>query len=206
MAELASVVQAVWARIGYQGEPPREVFTNEPTKGVLGEVGKHADQGTRGYRGADTRAAQDRLESEHVVPRGWLLAFVRGFLKVNVSKADDSSLYRQMTTIMIYVGAADYKTEKGKRTDNVVVNKLKELIKGHPRAKNPAAVADAVRKSFDGPIASRIKLTKEARDFEHKQNARPGSPQPSDSAIEGAALRQLLDVIEFLARSITKRT
>ncbi len=45
----------------------------------------------------------------------------------------------------------------------------------------------------------------EARDFEHKQSLRAGNPQPSDSAIEGAALRQLLDVIEFLARSITRK-
>lgn len=73
---------------------------------------------------------------------------------------------------------------------------------GHPRAKDPAAVVAAVRERFDGPIASRIRLTKEARDHEHRENARAGEPQPSDSAIEGTALRQLLDVIEFLAESI----
>lgn len=125
MAELALVVQAVWARIGYQGEPPREAFDDEPSKGVIGEIGRYGDQGTRGWGGKDTRAKQDRLLAEHVVPRAWIQAFVRIFLKINMTKAEDSRLYQQMTTIMIYVGAARYKTAKSKRTDNVVINKLK---------------------------------------------------------------------------------
>ena len=209
VAELALIVQAVWARIGYKGVPPRETFADDGTAGVLGETGRHADQGTRGYRGADTRAERDRLESEHVVPRAWLLAFVDGFLgAVKRKSAGDRSLYRSMTTIMIYKGAADYKTEKGKTSDNVVISKLKALTTtevGVNPGKNPQAVAEAVRRNFDGPIASRIKLTKEARDHEHKLNQREGTPGPSDSAIEGAAMRQLLDVIEFLVRSIVKK-
>jgi hypothetical protein len=209
VAELAQVVQAVWARIGYKGVPPRESFADDGTAGVVGETGRHADQGTRGYRGADTRAEKDRLESEHVVPRAWLLAFVDSFLGVVKRKsAEDRGLYRSMTTIMIYKGAADYKTEKGKTSDNVVISKLKALTStevGINPGKNPQAVAEAVRRNFDGPIASRVKLTKEARDHEHRVNERPGSPVPSDSAIEGAAMRQLLDVIEFLVRSISKK-
>jgi hypothetical protein len=206
IAEFALIVQGVWGRIGYTGEPPRDAFVDDGTAGVVGEVGRHADQGTRGYRGADTRAETDRLESEHVVPRAWLLAFVDGFLgAVKRKTAADRSLYRSMTTIMIYKGAADYKTEKGKTSDNVVVSKLKALTStehGVNPGKNPQAVADAVRRNFDGPIASRIKLTKDAVKHEHQQNQRQGTPTPSDSAIEGAAMRQLLDVIEFLVRSI----
>ncbi|WP_190242989.1 hypothetical protein [Arthrobacter globiformis] len=206
IAEFALIVQGVWGRIGYTGEPPRDAFVDGGTAGVVGEVGRHADQGTRGYRGADTRAETDRLESEHVVPRAWLLAFVDGYLgAVKRKTAADRSLYRSMTTIMIYKGAADYKTEKGKTSDNVVVSKLKALTStehGVNPGKNPQTVADAVRRNFDGPIASRIKLTKDAVKHEHQQNQRQGSPTPSDSAIEGAAMRQLLDVIEFLVRSI----
>jgi hypothetical protein len=209
VAELAQVVQAVWARIGYKGVPPRESFADDGTAGVVGETGRHADQGTRGYRGADTRAEKDRLESEHVVPRAWLLAFVDGYLNaVKRKSSQDRSLYRSMTTIMIYKGAADYKTEKGKTSDNVVIGKLKALTStdtGVSPAKNPSAVAEAVRRNFDGPIASRIRLTKEARDHEHKVNQRTGAPAPTDAAIEGAAMRQLLDVIEFLVRSLQKK-
>ncbi len=209
VAELAQLVQAVWERIGYTGEPPRESYADDGTAGVAGEVGRHADQGTRGYRGADTRAERDRLESEHVVPRAWLLAFVDGYLgAVKRKSAADRSLYRSMTTIMIYKGAADYKTERGKTSDNVVVSKLKALTSnevGVNPGKNPQAVADAVRRNFDGPIASRIKLTKEARDHEHTASQRTGSPVPTDSAIEGAAMRQLLDVIEFLVRSVDEK-
>lgn len=206
VAELALIVRAVWARIGYTGEPARESFADGGTAGVVGEVGRHADQGTRGYRGKDTRAGKDRLESEHVVPRAWLLAFVDGYLSaVKRKSAADRSLYRSMTTIMIYKGAADYKTEERKTSDNRVVAKLKNLTSteaGVNPGKNPQAVADAVRRNFDGPIASRIKLTKDAVKYEHQANQRQGSPVPTDSAIEGAAMRQLLDVIEFLARSV----
>jgi hypothetical protein len=149
------------------------------------------------------------LESEHVVPRAWLLAFVDGFLGIVKRKStEDRSLYRSMTTIMIYKGAADYKTEKTKISDNVVVGKLKALTSsdvGTSPAKNPQKVAEAVRRNFDGPIASRIRITKDARDYEHKMNQRQGVPMPSDSAIEGAAMRQLLDVIEFLVRKVVKR-
>ena len=209
IAELAQVVQAVWVRIGYKGVPPRESFADDGTAGVVGEVGRHADQGTRGYRGVDTRAEKDRLESEHVVPRAWLLAFVDGYLNaVKRKSADDRSLYRSMTTIMIYKGAADYKTEKVKVSDNVVIGKLKAITSTAAEVnpgKNPQAVAEAVRRNFDGPIASRVRLTKEARDYEHKVNQRKGSPAPTDTAIEGAAMRQLLDVIEFLVRSVKKK-
>ena len=37
------------------------------------------------------------------------------------------------------------------------------------------------------------------------QLARAGTPAPSDSAIEGAAMRQLLDVIEFLVKLTVKK-
>ncbi|MFE7745535.1 hypothetical protein [Nocardia sp. NPDC057455] len=201
--EFAQIVQRVWARIGYKGEPPRERFADSGSAGVLGEFGRHADQGTRGDRGADTRSERDRLRSEHIVPRAWLLAFVDGFLRAVKSRsAQDRGLYRRMTTIMIYKGAADYKTAERKAADNVVVSKLKSLVSVHPDARNPQAVAASVRRNFDGPIANRIAFTKEARDHEHHVNQRQGTPQPLDSAIEGAALRQLLDVIEFLAKSV----
>jgi hypothetical protein len=208
VAELALIVQAVWARIGYKGEPLSDTFVDDGSAGVVGEIGRHADQGTRGYRGADTRAERDRLESEHVVPRAWLLAFVDGFLgAVKRKSAEDRSLYRSMTTIMIYKGAADYKTEKGKTSDNVVVSKLKALTStqhGVNPGKNPQAVADSVRRNFDGPIASRIKLTKEAVKHEHTESQRQGTPVPADAAIESAAMRQLLDVIEFVVRLANK--
>lgn len=206
LAELAAMIQRVWARIGYQGEPPRESFADDGRAGVLGEVGRHADQGSRGYRGNDTREEKDRLESEHVVPRAWILAFVDNFLGlVRRGSRADRSLYRSMTTVMLYKGAADYKTERTKRSDNTAIAKLKALTStqvGTNPGKNPAAVAAAVRSCFDGPIASRIQLTKQARDADHAQHARPGPPAPADSVIEGAAMRQLLDVLEFVARSL----
>ncbi|WP_433679882.1 phage tail protein [Nocardia sp. CA-119907] len=203
IAEFALIVQQVWARIGYQGEPPTEGYADDGTKGVVGEVGRHRDQGTRGYRGADTRAKEDRLMSEHVIPRGWLMVFLDNFHGVVKRKSrDDKQLYGRMTTIMLYKGASDYKTAERKTADNTVLNKLKQLADGHPRVKNPQAVAAAIRQSFDGPLANRVKFTKEARDYDHQANQRKGTPQPSDSTIEGAALRQLLDVIEFLAKSV----
>jgi hypothetical protein len=209
--ELAEIVQAVWARIGYKGVPPKESFSDQNSAGVVGEIGRHADQGTRGYKGADTdEKKRNRLESEHVIPRAWLLAFVDNYLKAVKRKSpEDKSLYRSMTTIMIYKGAADYKTEMTKTSDNVVISKLKALTSdkvGENPGKNPQAVSEAVRRNFDGPIASRIKLTKQARDKEHNDSPRrQGTPAPSDAAIEGAAMRQLLDVIEYLARTIQKK-
>ena len=141
-----------------------------------------------------------------MVPRAWLLAFVDGYLGAVKRKSKvDRSLYRSMTTIMIYKGAADYKTEQTKTSDNKVITKLKALTsdqKGVNPAKNPRVVADAVRRNFDGPIASRIELTKKAVREEHRLSERKGAPVPSDSAIESAAMRQLLDVIEFVVRLI----
>lgn len=203
--DLAKLIRDVWQRIGYNGVPPTEQFADQSERGVVGEIGRHKDQGTRGYAGKDTRAKDDRLESEHVVPRAWIWAFLSNFSKHQFDKREGKRLYANMTTIMIYKGAADRKTEKQKRTDNVVIGKLKKLMSGHPEAKDPAKVAAAVKAAFAGPIASRVQLTKQARNDEHEANNRQGEPVPSDSAIEGAALRQLLDVIEFLAASIEQR-
>jgi len=205
LSAFTQVVKDVWARIGYQGEPPTSDFFDDGTKGIVGEVGPHKEQGSRGYSGADTRAEKNRLESEHVVPRDWILAFIQGFFKaVKLGSDEDATLYKSMTTVMLYKPAADYKTEKGKTRDNVVRSKLRALVSGHPDAKDPKAVSEAVKRNFDGPIASRIRLTKEARDHDHRVNRRKGAKTPSDSVIEGAAMRQLLDVITFLAAAINR--
>ncbi|WP_343871579.1 hypothetical protein, partial [Agromyces bracchium] len=203
--DLVKVIKEVWARIGYTGEPPREEFADAGKKGVVGEVGRHKDQGSRGYGGRDKRAKKNRLESEHVIPRAWIQAFISNYAKYRMSKKDDDRLYARMTTIMIYKGAADRKTEKQKHADNVALAGLRKVMAGHPEAKDPDRVSQAVKNAFAGPLASRIRLTKESRDEEHVESKRTGSPVPSDSAIDGAALRQLLDVVEFLAASIAER-
>ena len=203
--DLVKVIKDVWARIGYTGELPRELFADEGKKGVVGEVGPHKDQGSRGYGGRDKRAKKNRLESEHVIPRAWIQAFISNYAKYRMSKKDDDRLYARMTTIMIYKCAADLKTEKQKHADNVALSGLRKVMSGHPEAKDPDKVAEAVKNAFAGPLASRIKLTKESRDEEHLESKRAGAPVPSDSTIDGAAIRQLLDIVEFLVASISER-
>jgi hypothetical protein len=200
----AEVVKAVWLRIGYKGDLPPETSAGKGEKGKAGHVGPHGTQGTRGQGGADTRAEKDHLESEHIIPRDWVLAFIQGYYKaIKLRSPEDASMYSKMTTVMLYKGAADLKTEKSKRTDNVVRTKLRALVSGHPDAKDPVAVAKAVHDNFDGPIASRVELTKWARDEERKLNGRRGPKVPSDALIEGAALQQLLNIMEFLRDAIT---
>ena len=194
----------MWLRIGYKGALPPVTSAGKGNKGKVGQVGPHGTQGTRGYSGADTRPEKDRLESEHIIPRDWALAFVQGYYEaIKLRSPEDKSLYDKMTTVMLYKGAADRKTEKDKLADNVVRTKLRHLVAGHPDAKDPDAVAKSVHANFDGPLASRIKITKWARDEERKANGRRGTKVPSDAVIEGAALRQLLDIISFLRDAIT---
>jgi hypothetical protein len=205
IADLVKVIQDVWARIGYTGKLPRDLFVDEGKKGIVGEVGPHKDQGSRGYGGRDKRAKKNRLESEHVIPRAWIQAFISNYAKHRMSKKDDNRLYGRMTTIMIYKGAADRKTEKQKHADNVALSGLRKVMSGHPEAKDPDRVAQAVKNAFAGPLASRIQLTKVSRDEEHVASKRTGAPVPSDSTIDGAAIRQLLDVVEFLVECIAER-
>jgi hypothetical protein len=209
------VVRDVWLRIGYKGALPPVTSAGKGNKGKVGQVGPHETQGTRGQGktpGSDIRPEKDQLESEHIIPRDWALAFVQGFYEaIKLGSPDDKSLYGKMTTVMLYKGAADRKTEKDKTkksekdklTDNNVRVKLRRLVTGHPDAKDPGAVSQAVHDSFDGPLASRVKITKWARDEERKANGRRGPKVPTDLIIEGAALRQLLDIITFLRDAIT---
>jgi hypothetical protein len=197
VTELAVVVRGVWERIGYHGDLETHWEDNGKV-GKLGEVGPHGQQGSRGYADKN-RQEKDRLESEHVIPRAWILSFVAQLFGSGLGERADKKLYNKMTTIMLYVGAADRKTEKKAVADNVAGPKVKALLQGSGRAKDPEAVASVVRQRFDGPMASRIRLTKQARDAEHKANQRTGSPEPSDAAIEKAAIMQLLDVIKFLS-------
>ncbi len=200
----AEVVRNIWLRIGYKGALPADTSAGKGNKGKVGQVGPHATQGTRGYSGADTRPEKDRLESEHIIPRDWAMAFVQGYYEaIKLGSLEDRSLYNKMTTVMLYKGAADRKTEKDKLADNKVRTKLRRLVVGHPDANDPEAVAKAVHDNFDGPLASRVKITKWARDKEREANGRRGTKVPSDSVIEGVALRQLLDIISFLRDAIT---
>jgi hypothetical protein len=117
-----------------------------------------------------------------------------------------NSLYNRMTTLMIYKGAADIKTDADNAADNPTNARLKLLLYGTNRkAKDPAAVREIVRERFSGPLASRVRVTIAAIRQEHTRSNRPGEPQPTEQQVKESALRQLFDVMEYIVGNMRER-
>lgn len=88
----------------------------------VGTVARHSMQQNRLYEGG---IEVWKLESEHVIPRGYINA---AFLALGVDGVPaDGTDYNRMHTVLIYKGAADLKTE-GPSGDASLINTYKETI------------------------------------------------------------------------------
>ncbi len=99
---LRTQLTAVKSRLGIEGGEG-ELYTDDPSAGVCGEVGPHSQQGSRG------RASSPKylhLESEHVIPRDWINNYLMHFH----NRAVSNDFYHAMTTVMLYKTASNRKT------------------------------------------------------------------------------------------------
>ena len=126
---LAESIAICWDIIGYNGEAvDRQTRTGQA--GQAGDVHAHGKKGSE-YDPAKTGRLQEvsRLESEHVVPWGWIQALVAtmfglGQLPPSSNKEvggvvteRGSVAYPRMTTVMTYERAAELKTSQLKNND-----------------------------------------------------------------------------------------
>lgn len=131
LADLSTIVAAVWKKIGFDGERTDRIKHNKGEAGELGEVGAH--KGEQGLRTDPAKAGRLRevssLESEHVVPWSWVDAiFSKLYAVGSLPKQSGSKVYPKMTTVMQYAGAAKGKTSQAKdNSDMAVLNFLKSI-------------------------------------------------------------------------------
>lgn len=95
----------------------------------IGDVGRHGGQGTR-WRPRNVKGGTMprylpfwELESEHLIPRAQVDQYFRGLHLASTTSGD----YRDMTTIMIYKGAARRKTN-GEGGDNRILSQIKDRV------------------------------------------------------------------------------
>jgi hypothetical protein len=164
---IIAMVRQIWTVIHYSGRPGE---ANVVTPSGLGNIAPHARQIT----------PRPNLESEHVLPRKWLsnvFEHIAGLQPLNDRQ------YAQMTTILIYKGAADIKTE-GDEGDNTG---MRNLLTGEEGIGNP------------GPaVVTRVDLTMRAINTDHQTNQRAGEPLPTRAAVTEAAAIQVGEVVRFV--------
>jgi hypothetical protein len=164
---IISMARQIWTVIHYSGRPGE---ANVATPEGLGNIAPHVRQ----------IAPRPNLESEHVLPRKWLSNI---FEHVAGLRPLSDRQYDQMTTILIYKGAADLKTE-GDEGDNT---SLRRLLTGEEGFGNA------------GPsVVTRVDLTMRAINADHQANHRPGAPLPTRAAVSQAAAIQVGEVVRFV--------
>ncbi|WP_143087087.1 phage tail protein [Geodermatophilus ruber] len=163
---IVAMARQIWTVIHYSGRPGE---ANVVTPDGLGNIAPHARQIT----------PRPNLESEHVLPRKWLSNI---FEHAAGLRPLSDRQYAQMTTILIWKGAADLKTE-GDEGDNTG---LRRLLTGEEGIGNA------------GPsVVTRVDLTMRAINADHQANHRPGEPMPTRAAVSQAAALQVGEVVRF---------
>jgi len=179
----------------------------------LGDIGPHRAQPQRfrPHGSTPSYAALWELESEHVIPRSYVNALFRAFRLSDVT----SSEYKTMTTLLIYKGAADFKTE-GAGGDNSVYGALDEAAqeitaeidrtRQSDKMRAFDLARDTVQRLFEEYAGNAGERTFEAIEREHASpngastngalRGRP--PAPSEARVEQAFRTQLADIMKML--------
>ena len=125
---LADAIARCWEEIGYNGERVERV-ERQGHAGQAGDVHRHGRKGSEYDPAKSGRAkAVSRLESEHVVPWGWIQEIVSAFRLGQLPAQDRGSdeagapvaasvAYPRLTTVMTYERAAEFKTSQLQNND-----------------------------------------------------------------------------------------
>ena len=136
---LADAIARCWEIIGYDGETVGRV-NKRGEAGDAGDIHAHGSKGGQ-YDPAKSGRLHDvsRLESEHVVPWGWIQAIVDNLFGLGALPAQkESKAYPKMTTVMVYERAAELKTSQLQNNDA----EFKRWIKGISPAEARRTLAD----------------------------------------------------------------
>jgi hypothetical protein len=191
--------------LGVDGAAGEGIWT-KAKDGEVGEVGKHGDQGGRGRSGNPVLW----LESEHVIPRGWLNLFL---LEAH-NRVISPEMYDAMTTVMLYASAAKIKTNKdgnpptatkkskAKGGDNPTYRELKDALAGAATGGAAKAVRD-VRTGLRSLLSSRVDKTLDAvkeddRQFGAKRAQLKAPKGPAPAQVSLAAERQLAEIDKYV--------
>lgn len=169
----------------------------------LGEIAQHSLQRSRLQR-SGIRIWW--LESEHVIPRGYVDALFSAAGEKGVPASGPE--YRKMRTLLIYERAADRKTG-GKIGDASAISTFstmcREMIAEVKSAQNPGAhlvhAVNMIRMHFNALTTDAINRTWEAVKSENRDNGalrgpedHPEPPSPDESRIKDAAGQQWEDI------------
>ena len=122
---LANAIAECWNLIGYDGESIGRV-DRSGAAGQPGDVHAHSKKGSEYDPGLSGRQRTvSRLESEHVVPWGWIQQIVTSLFGLGNlpsqggTGTDRSFAYPRLTTVMTYERAAEFKTSQLENNDRM---------------------------------------------------------------------------------------
>ncbi|HEX2850371.1 MAG TPA: hypothetical protein VHN98_07450 [Acidimicrobiales bacterium] len=221
VAKLTPLLTAVRAKLGIKGAAGEDLYWDQSKDGIVGEVGKHGDQGSRGR--SNGRPSELWLESEHVIPRGWLNLY----LLEHHNKAITDDFYHRMTTVLLYASASKMKTNQdkpptsgagagrvggfAKSSDNPTLAAMKKVLAGNSQGRNAAADLKALRDNLRTLLDSRVSVTMTAVKVDHATHgparAKAKAPEgPTESQVRLAASRQLAEVDGYIGGAEGTRT
>ncbi len=131
---LADAIARCWEIIGYDGETVGRV-NKRGEAGDAGDVHAHGSKGGE-YDPAKSGRLHDvsRLESEHVVPWGWIQAIVDNLFGLGeLPGQKESKAYPKMTTVMVYERAAELKTSQLQNNDAEFKRWIKSITPAEAR-------------------------------------------------------------------------
>jgi Domain of unknown function (DUF4157) len=174
----------------------------------LGTIARHSAQQSKLQRGG---VRVWWLESEHVIPRGFVDAAFKAHKEAAVPRAAE---YNAMHTILIYEQAADRKTG-GKDGDASSIaafaTAAKEIVAAAEESSVPGAhlthALNTIRNLLNAYVNDAEKRTLEAIADENKENGAsrgpkgsPEPPLPTASDVHAAADRQTEDIMAMLQK------
>ncbi|HEX8867708.1 MAG TPA: hypothetical protein VF821_18765, partial [Lentzea sp.] len=154
---LADAIAACWDLIGYDGESVGRTSHRRGEAGAAGDVHQHNKKGRQyddDLKGQERQAA--RLESEHVIPWGWVQEIVGKLMQLGDLPGQKSSrAYKRMTTVMVYERAAELKTTQLNNNDA----EFKNWIKGISPEEARLTLADHLPKLVESRVQIIVSAT-----------------------------------------------
>jgi hypothetical protein len=174
----------------------------------LGTIARHSAQQSKLQRGG---IRVWWLESEHVVPRGYVDAAFQAHREAAVPRAAE---YNAMHTILIYEQAADRKTG-GAQGDasgiSAFASAMRDLVQAVEESAQPGAhiavLGNTIRNLLNAYADDAVARTVEAIADENRENGaargptgNPEPPSPTASQVHAAADAQIADIVQMLER------
>jgi len=180
--------------IGYDGEAVGRQDRRDQA-GQAGDVHRHNRKGTQDDPAKADRVREvSKMESEHVVPWGWIQAVISAMFDRRLPGQKDASAYPRMTTVMTYERAAELKTSQLANNDA----EFKRWISGVGPSDARRTIAD----HLPSLVRSRMQIIKSATSvYVAKVQREDGislPERPDDAAITRATAGQLAEIFAAL--------